>query len=116
MRRLPGNLRIVVALATTIHNFDTKKDLGRAPGAERGGSRIIAQQAIYQTVRQRVNLSPLIQVDLVVVRDFTICTERIARGEEPLYFLDGVVFLRYGESDIKAEPEIVKRLLMAYAI
>lgn len=36
MRRLPGKLRIAVALAANIHNFDTEKDLFRALGAERG--------------------------------------------------------------------------------
>jgi len=72
-------------------------------------------QRIYQAVRQRIKPSPWIQVEFVEVRGFTLCTIFVPRGEDPLHFLDGVIFVRYGASDIKAEPEIVKRLLTAYA-
>jgi len=46
---------------------------------------------------------------------YTVCTLFVPRGEEPLHFLDGVIYLRYGSSDIKAQPEMVKRLLAAHA-
>lgn len=33
---------------------------------------------------------------------------------EPLHFLDGIIYVRYGPTDIKAEPQIVKRLLATH--
>jgi len=38
----------------------------------------------------------------------------IAELESDLISLDGVIYVRYGSSDIKAQPEIVKRLLAAH--
>jgi len=72
-------------------------------------------QRIYQVIRQRVKPSPSIQVEFVDLRGFDICTVFVPRGEDPLYFLDGVILVRYGSADIKAQPEIVKRLLAAHA-
>jgi hypothetical protein len=72
-------------------------------------------QRIYQVIRQRVKPSPSIQVDFVDLRGFDICRIFVPRGEDPLYFLDGVILVRYGSADIKAQPEIVKRLLAAFA-
>jgi predicted HTH transcriptional regulator len=59
--------------------------------------------------------SPAIHVEFVELRGLEICTVFVPRGEEPLYFLDGVILVRYGSADIKAQPEIVKRLLAAHA-
>jgi len=39
----------------------------------------------------------------------------VPRGEEPLYYLTGVIYVRFGPTDIRAQPEMVKRLLAAYA-
>jgi hypothetical protein len=50
----------------------------------------------------------------VKVRGFTICTVFTPRGHEPLYFLDGVIYVRYGSADLKAEPEIVKKILSEF--
>ena len=72
-------------------------------------------QRIYQLVRQRIKPTPSIRVEFVNVRGYTVCTIIVPRGEEPLHFLDGVIYVRYGSSDIKAQPEIVKRLLAAHA-
>jgi len=72
-------------------------------------------QRIYQLVRQRIKPTPSIRVDFADVKGYTVCTLFVPRGEEPLHFLDGVIYLRYGSSDIKAQPEMVKRLLAAHA-
>lgn len=72
-------------------------------------------QRIHQVVRQRIKPSPPIQVDFPDARGILVCRIFVPRGEEPLYFLDGVIYVRYGPTDIKAQPEIVKRLLAAYA-
>jgi hypothetical protein len=72
-------------------------------------------QRIYQTARQRIRPTPWIQVEFAEIRGFVICTIFVPRGDEPLYFLDGTIYVRYGPTDIKAEPEIVKKLLIAHA-
>jgi hypothetical protein len=72
-------------------------------------------QRIYQLVRQRIKPTPSIRVDFADVRGYTVCTLFVPLGEEPLHFLDGVIYLRYGSADIKAQPEMVKRLLAAHA-
>jgi hypothetical protein len=72
-------------------------------------------QRIYQLIRQRIRPVPPIQVGFLDVRGFTVLTVFVPRGEEPLHFVDGVIYVRYGASDIKAQPEIVKKLLAQHA-
>lgn len=71
---------------------------------------------IYQLIRQHIRPTPSIRVDFVEVRSHIICTIFVPRGEDPLHFVDGVVYVRYGSSDVKAQPEMVKRLLAQYAL
>jgi predicted HTH transcriptional regulator len=72
-------------------------------------------QKIYHVARQRIRPSPAIQVDFAEASGLAICRIFVPRGEEPLYYLDGVIYVRYGPTDIKAQPEIVKKLLAEYA-
>jgi predicted HTH transcriptional regulator len=39
----------------------------------------------------------------------------VPRGDDPLYFLDGVIYVRHGSADVKAQPELVRRLLEEFA-
>jgi Schlafen, AlbA_2 len=93
------------------------EDEGQIKGVPAAGpkGRDQLSQRIYQLVRQRIRPTPSIRVDFADVRGYTVCTLFVPRGEEPLHFLDGVIYLRYGSSDIKAQPEMVKRLLAAHA-
>ena len=72
-------------------------------------------QRIHQLVRQHVKPTPLIQVDFIEVRSLIVCRIFVPRGTEPLHFLGGVIYVRFGPTDITAQPEIVRRLLAAYA-
>jgi hypothetical protein len=72
-------------------------------------------QRIHQLVRQRIKPSPLAQVDFTDARGFVICRVFVPRGDEPLYFFEGVIYVRDGSSDLKAHAEIVKKLLAEYA-
>ena len=40
----------------------------------------------------------------------------VPRGEDPVYLLSGVIFVRDGSSDVPAQPEDLKRLITEYAI
>ena len=71
-------------------------------------------QRIHDAVRQRIKPSPSIQVGFSEIKDFTVCKVLVPRGEEPLHFLDGVIYVRYGASDVKAQPEMVKKILTEY--
>ena len=73
-------------------------------------------QKIYHVARQRIRPSPVIQVDFPEANGQTICRIFVPRGEEPLYYLDGAIYVRYGPTDIKAPPEIVKKILLEYAL
>jgi len=93
------------------------EDEGQIKGIQAAGPKERDQlsQRIYQLVRQRIKPTPSIRVDFAAVKGYTVCTLFVPRGEEPLHLLDGVIYLRCGSSDIKAQPEIVKRLLAAHA-
>ena len=39
----------------------------------------------------------------------------VARGEAPVYMLDGVVYLRQGSSDVQAQPDDIISLIAEFA-
>jgi len=73
-------------------------------------------ERIHQAVRHRIRPVPLIQVDFVEVESRTVCRLFVPRGEQPLYVIDGVIYVRDGASDIKAPPERVLKLIQEYAV
>jgi hypothetical protein len=70
---------------------------------------------LYQIVRDRISPVPHISIDFVEHLDKTVCRVFVQRGDRPLYFLDGTIFVRNGSSDIKARPELVERILEEFA-
>jgi schlafen family protein len=71
---------------------------------------------LHQIVRDRIKPAPVIQVSFKDIRTLTTSSVFVPRGEEPLYFLDGVIYVRDGSSDIKAQPAIVKRILTEHIV
>jgi hypothetical protein len=112
-------LQTVAAFANTGDGtvFIGIDDDGKIKGIALDGTRQRDQfsQRIYQAVRTRIRPAPSIQVDFVDVRSFAICRVLVPRGEEPLHFLDGIIYIRYGSSDVKAQPDLMKKLLAEYA-
>jgi predicted HTH transcriptional regulator len=39
----------------------------------------------------------------------------VARGEAPVYMLDGVIYLRQGSSDVQAQPDDIVSLVAEFA-
>lgn len=78
--------------------------------------RDVFSSRIHTIVRQRVRPTPSIQVEYIEIRGFNVCRILVPRGDNPLHFLDGVIYVRYGASGIKAQPEIVKRILTEWAL
>jgi hypothetical protein len=93
-------------------------DNGRITGIEVNGVKHKDRysERLHQLVRTRIMPPPSIQVAFVSLRDFTILVLFVPRGEEPLYFMDGVVYVREGSSDLTARHDIVKRILTEYRL
>jgi hypothetical protein len=113
-------LETIAAFANTADGtiFIGIEDNGNVHGLRLDGTkgRDALVERIHQAVRQRIKPSPLIQVDFVEVQDRTVCRVFVPRGEQPLYVMDGVIFVRDGASDVRAPPERVLKLIAEYAL
>jgi predicted HTH transcriptional regulator len=56
-----------------------------------------------------------IQVAFQELRGMLIGKISVARGEAPVYMLDGVVYLRQGSSDVQAQPGDIISLVAEFA-
>jgi len=70
---------------------------------------------IFTLIKNKIKPGLLVRIDFEEIRDYIIAKIFIPRGEEPLYFMDGVIYIRHGDSDIKADPELVKKILTEYS-
>jgi hypothetical protein len=70
---------------------------------------------IHQLARNRIKPTPPIQVSFEEIRGVIIAKISVARGEAPLYMLDGVVYLRQGSADVQAQPDDLTRLVAEFA-
>lgn len=70
---------------------------------------------IYSLVKSRISPLVLLHIDLLQEQAFNVVRIFVPRGDEPLYYLDGIIYTRYGDSDIKASPEMVKNLLKEHS-
>jgi hypothetical protein len=73
------------------------------------------ERKIHQLVRTRIKPTPPIQVAFEELRSMIIARISVARGEAPLYMMDGVVYLRQGSSDVQAQPEDLIGLVAEFA-
>jgi hypothetical protein len=74
------------------------------------------EQKIGQLVRNRIKPTPPFEVTFEDVRGFAIAKISVARGEAPVYMMGGVIYIRYGSSDVQAQPEDLSRLITEYAL
>lgn len=70
---------------------------------------------IRQLVRSRIRPTPPVHLTFEDHRGLVILKIAVARGEDPAYLLNGVIYVRYGFSDVQAQPEDLKRLISEYA-
>jgi hypothetical protein len=73
------------------------------------------ERRIHQLVRTRIKPTPPIQVAFEELRGMLIGKISVARGEAPVYMLDGVVYLRQGSSDVQAQPDDIISLVAEFA-
>jgi hypothetical protein len=113
-------LETVAALANTADGtiFIGVEDNGRINGLklEGGKARDALTERIHQVVRHRIRPVPLIRVDYLEAESKIVCRIFVPRGEQPLYVIDGVIYVREGPADIKAPPERVLKLVEEFAM
>ncbi len=73
------------------------------------------ERKVRQLVRNRLKPTPPFEVEFEEVRGFAIAKISVARGEAPAYMMGGVIYIRYGSSDVQAQPEDLSRLITEYA-
>jgi uncharacterized protein YuzE len=71
-------------------------------------------QKIHNLVKNKIKPYPIIKIDFEEIRGYIIARIFVPRGEEMLYCLNGVVYVRDGNSDVIAQPEIIKKIVMEY--
>jgi hypothetical protein len=73
------------------------------------------ERKIHQLARNRIKPTPPVQVGFEEVRGLTVAKVSVARGEAPVYMLDGVVYLRQGSSDVQGQPDDIISLIAEFA-
>ena len=92
-------------------------DSGKAKGLNLDfNKRDRLERKIRQLVRNRIKPTPPLQITFQQVDDLTVACVTVARGEAPAYLLNGVIYYRYGSSDVQAQPEDLQRLISQYAL
>jgi Schlafen, AlbA_2 len=70
---------------------------------------------IFSLIREKIQPCPVVDMDFQEVQEQVVVRLFVPRGEEPLYYLKGVSYVRHGESNITPRPEQVTRILAQYA-
>jgi hypothetical protein len=73
------------------------------------------ERKIRQLVRNRIKPTPPMQLTFDNIRGLVIARVAVARGEVPPFMINGTIYVRYGSSDVQAQPEDVVRLVSQYA-
>lgn len=73
--------------------------------------RDVFEQRISALVRNRIRPTPPIQITFAEIRGLLVSKIAVARGGALAYLLNGVIYVRYGSSDVPAQPEDLARLV-----
>lgn len=68
-------------------------------------------QKIFNLSKNRIKPTVYFNITFEKIRDYEITKIFVPRGEELLYYLDGIIYIRYGSSDIKPSPDAVKKII-----
>ncbi|HME31190.1 MAG TPA: ATP-binding protein [Terriglobales bacterium] len=112
-------LQTVAAFANTGDGsvFVGVEDDGKVKGVplENQKARDSLSHRLYHAIRERIRPTPSVRIDFIEAAEHTVCRIFVPRGDDPLYFLDGVIYVRHGSADVKAQPELVRRILEEFA-
>jgi len=70
----------------------------------------LLEQRLRQVVRNRIKPMPPMQIAFEDIRGLVVAKVTVARGDAPVYMLDGRIYIRSGSLDVQAQPEDVSRL------
>ena len=73
------------------------------------------EQKIRQLARSRIRPIPVVQVGFENARGLEVARVTVPRGEEPAYLMGGVIYVRNGSSDVQAQPEDLRKMIVEYA-
>ena len=71
---------------------------------------------IFRLINDRISPTLFVRVDFEIIRDCTVAKIFIPRGDEPLFYLDGRIYVRFGDSNVIAQPELVKKILTEHRL
>ena len=71
---------------------------------------------LFNLLRSRIRPSLNIRIDFEYLKGLEIAKIFVPRGDEPLYYLDSIIYVRHGDSDIKSSPELIKKILREFTI
>ena len=71
---------------------------------------------IYSLVREKIRPIPVLDLDFEDAEGVVVARVFVPRGDEPLYYYEGVPYIRHGESNVMPRPEQVTRLLAEYSM
>lgn len=70
----------------------------------------LLEQKLRQLVRNRIKPMPPMEIAFEDIRGLAVAKVTVARGDAPVYMLDGRIYIRSGSLDLQAQPEDVSRL------
>lgn len=112
-------LKSITAFANTNDGtvFIGVDDKARVKGINIGTARAKERfiNKIFSLVRSKITPSIHLSVSFENLRSYRVVKLFIPRGEEPLYYLEGSIYVRHGDADVKAKPELVKKVLSEYS-
>jgi len=111
-------LKSIAAFANTNDGniFIGIDDFGRVKGLNLDfKQRDRLEQKIRQLVRNRIKPLPPMQITFEDVSGLCVARICVARGDATAYMMNGVIYVRYGSSDVQAQPDDLRRLMAEYA-
>lgn len=70
---------------------------------------------IFNLISNKIKPYLLVAIAFEEIRGYVVAKIFVPRGEDLFYFLEGLIYVRDGNSDKKAQPEIVKTIVSKYA-
>jgi hypothetical protein len=72
------------------------------------------EQKLRQLIRNHIQPAPPVQVSFEELGGLCVAKITVARGDAPLYMMNGRIYIRSGSSDVLARPEDVVRLFTVW--
>lgn len=113
-------LRAITAFANTNNGtlFIGVDDEGRVQGLNLSKMKTKDEfrHRIYSLIREGIRPIPFADLEFEELDGAIVARVFVPRGDEPLYYYQGVPYVRHGESNVTPRPEQVTRLLAEFSL